>query len=100
MNANRKISVEIKFRTPLNGGRTNPVILNGGAYRPHLKVGDGEYLGVAFVDGSPEPVSPGESTIANVVLVYEPDVDYSALISGADFEVFEGNNNVANGKVT
>ena len=76
-----------------------PVILADGNYRPHLKVGDGEYLGVAFVDGSSDPLRPGESTIASAVLVYEPGVDYSALVSGAGFEVFDGNNHVASGKV-
>ena len=91
--------MKIKFNATLNGGRTKPVFLANGEYRPHLKVKGGEYLGVKFVDSSPESVLPGESAIASAVLVYEPKVDYSALVFGADFEVFEGDKNVARGTV-
>jgi hypothetical protein len=64
-----------------------------------LKVGDSEYLGVMFVDGPPDPVGPGENTTASIILVYEPNVDYSALITGAKFDVLEGFRVVATGKV-
>ncbi len=46
------------------GGRDAPLDLSNdrpGQYRPHLRVigGSGQMLGVAFMDGPDDPVSPG-----------------------------------------
>lgn len=97
--------VLVEFLPPEKGGRKNPVCLSTDSethYRPHLRVceGDGEYLGVEFVDGPDDPVVPGVSTYATVRFVYEPEVCYDALAVGALFEMMEGSRVVGTGKVT
>jgi len=99
MTALRHINVVINFFTSADGGRSQPVSLSGGKYRPHFRVNGGEYLGVIFVDGPLEPVAPGWSGAAIVALIYEPDVDYSILKPGVAFEVLEGARVVALGSV-
>jgi translation elongation factor EF-Tu-like GTPase len=91
--------VELRFRTAEEGGRTAAIALNLGTYRPHLVVAGGEYLGVAVIQGPAEPVQPGGSVNVTVAFVYEPAVNYSALVEGAVFEVMEGACVVANGRV-
>jgi hypothetical protein len=86
------------------GGRSTPVCLSTAElphYRPHFRVlnGDGEYLGVEFVDGPDDPVLPGCNTYATVRFLYEPGVCYDALVVGAPFEVIEGSCVVGTGKV-
>jgi translation elongation factor EF-Tu-like GTPase len=91
--------VWVDFRTAAQGGRVSPVFLGDGKYRPHFRIAGGEYLGVAFV-GLPESlVQPGASCMATVSFMYEPGVDYAALVEGAQFEVFEGARVVATGRV-
>jgi translation elongation factor EF-Tu-like GTPase len=91
--------VWIEFRTAAQGGRVSPAFLGDGKYRPHFRVAGGEYLGVAFV-GLPESlVQPGTSCMATVSFIYEPGVDYAALVAGAQFEVLEGARVVATGRV-
>jgi hypothetical protein len=97
--------VLIEFLPTEKGGRRTPICLSTdapGHYRPHFRVcnGDGEFLGVEFVDGPDEPVLPGYSTYATVRFVYEPQVCYDALDVGAQFEVLEGSRVVAFGRVT
>jgi translation elongation factor EF-Tu-like GTPase len=97
--------VLIEFLSTEKGGRRTPICLSTDSpahYRPHFRVrgGDGEYLGVEFVDGPDDPVSPGGSTYATVRFVYEPDVCYDALVVGAQFEVMEGSRVVGTGRVT
>jgi len=87
------------------GGRRIPLELcndRPGLYRPHLRVlrGSGEMLGVAFVDGPDAPVEPGHSTFATVRFLYEPEVSYSELVEGAEFEILEGLHVVGFGRVT
>lgn len=66
-------------------------------YRPHLRIGEGDYLGVSFFDvGS---VVPGVSARAKASLMYWPDVDYSALVPGVHFQVMEGAHVVGHGAV-
>ena len=77
------------------GGRDAPLDLSNdrpGQYRPHLRVvgGSGEILGVAFMDGPDDPISPGRKAYATVKLLYEPDVSYAELVEGARFEILEG----------
>jgi translation elongation factor EF-Tu-like GTPase len=87
------------------GGRRTPVWLstdNTAPYRPHFRVrgGNGEMLGVEFVDGPDEPVAPGGRTYATVRFVCEPQVCYDELVLGAEFEMLEGGRAVGVGRVT
>src|SRR3954451_19686477 len=97
--------VLIEFLSTDKGGRRTPVCFSTDSpthYRPHFRVceGDGEHLGVEFVDGPDDPVVPGGSTYATVRFVYEPEVCYDALVVGTQFEVMEGSRVVARGKIT
>jgi translation elongation factor EF-Tu-like GTPase len=91
--------VWVEFLSREAGGRRSPVGLDDLGYRPHLRVGDGEYLGVEFVDGPEQPTEPGESTFATVRFLYAPQVDYRALVEGAQFEILEGGRTVGHGHV-
>jgi translation elongation factor EF-Tu-like GTPase len=87
------------------GGRRTPIRLstdNATHYRPHFRVrnGNGEMLGVEFVDGPDEPVAPGGNTYATVRFVYEPEVCYDELVIGAEFDILEGGRVVGVGRVT
>lgn len=91
--------VWVEFRTEAQGGRVSPAFLGDGKYSPHFRVAGGEDLGVAFV-GSPESlVQPGAGCMATVSFLYEPGVDYAALVEGAQFDVLEGARVVATGRV-
>lgn len=97
--------VLVEFLATDKGGRRTPVCLSTEeypSYRPHLRVegGDGEYLGVQFVDGPDDPVQPGATAYATVRFMYEPEVCYDALVLGARFDVMEGTQVVATGRVT
>ena len=97
--------VMIEFLPTEKSGRSTAVCLSADSpihYRPHFRVrdGDGEYLGVEFVDGPDGLVLPGVSTYATVRFVYEPNVCYDALVVGAEFEVMEGGRVVGTGQVT
>lgn len=91
--------VLVEFKPTAEGGRRAPVWLNTAQYRPHLRVGGGEYLGVVFVGGPVGPVEPGATAEALVAFVYEPGVTYSALSEGAEFEIVEGSSVVGSGRV-
>lgn len=92
------------LRTDEGGRRTGVCLSNEVTphYRPHLRVldGDGEMLGVEFVDGPDDPVQPGATTCATVRFAYEPSVRYDALVVGAKFQVLEGSRVVGIGEVT
>ena len=95
--------VFIELLPTASGGRQTPVDLNNdhpGSYRPHLRVvgGSGEMLGVAFMDGPDEPVSPGESAHATIQGLYS-GVSYQELVEGAQFEILEGARVVGSGRV-
>lgn len=95
----------LQFLPTDRGGRRSPISLSADAvapYRPHLRVVDGDetLLGVEFVDGPDEPVSPGMKTHATVRFLYEPEICYDALNVGARFELLEGARPVAVGEVT
>ena len=91
--------VLIQMLSTDKGGRLTPIFVG---YRPHFRVcgGDGEYLGVEFVDGPSGPVHPGETTSATVKFMYEPQVSYESLTVGSEFEIMEGGKRVGTGKVT
>src|SRR5690348_8029072 len=85
--------VRIRWAPVGENPSTTPKALRArGRYRPHFRLGaDGEYLGVAFVDGSTEWSVPGAESSACVAFLYtETGVDYSALVPGACFQVVEG----------
>ena len=91
--------VFVEFLHAEAGGRSRPVKLDE-SYRPHFRVGEGELLGVAFVDGPDEPVAPGSSSFATVRFLYAPAVHYDALKLGTCFSVVEGSQSVGAGRVT
>jgi translation elongation factor EF-Tu-like GTPase len=93
------VRVEISFKAEVDGGRSTALDLHSGRYRPHFRVGNGEYLGVAMLNGSTDLVLPGSCACADAVLVYEPNVDYAALAPGAVFDVLEGAQVVGTGTV-
>ena len=74
-------------RAILTGGRDAVPISD--SYRPHLRVGTGEYLGVSFVDGQSTPVAAGTIVEANVRFMYS-GVPYEQLKPGVQFQVLEG----------
>jgi hypothetical protein len=97
--------VYVEFKRTSEGGRNSSVWLGEDAesrYRPHLCVhgGDGEYLGVEFIDGPDRLIAPGEGTYATVRFMYEPQVSYEALEVGASFDICEGGRVVGSGRVT
>jgi hypothetical protein len=72
----------------------------GFGYSPHFRViGDGEYLGIQFIEGPDRPVEQGELVDAKVCLMYYPNVSYDKLTIGQEFEIFEGPNIVGRGWV-
>jgi hypothetical protein len=92
--------VVVQFVDMNVGGRAGSTYLNN-RYRPHLRVGDGEYVGVAFCGGdSSEPIRTGVCVSAEVSFVYAPNVDYAPLIAGSQFQVLEGKRIVGVGVVT
>ena len=96
--------VSIQWIPAVAGGRSGEVSLRPiGAqrYMPHFRVGSsGESLGVAFLDGTPPVVAPGQAGEATVALMYvDTGVDYSPLLPGVEFEVVEGTQLVGRGAV-
>ena len=92
-------TVYVQFINAEAGGRNSPTFIRE-PYRPHFRVGDGEYLGVGFVGGPDEPIPPGVSVNAKVIFLYSPQVNYEALQVGVQFQVLEGARIVGVGKVT
>src|SRR6516162_8947591 len=87
--------VLIEFLPTEKGGRRTPICLSTDSparYRPHFRVcdGDGDRLGVEFVDGPDQPILPGGSTYATVRFLFESDVCYDKLVIGTQFEILEG----------
>lgn len=93
------IRVQIDFKAYQDGGRATATDLCSGIYRPHLRVGQDDYLGVVLLNGPLGGVMPGTAANAEAVLVYQSSVDYSPLIPGVVFEVLEGAKIVGTGKV-
>jgi hypothetical protein len=100
----RRITAEITFLASSEGGReTLPTDFSSGRYRPHVVVGDPKqreavlinnveqekYLGAAFV-GAPSNVVAGEPFVAELALMYWPNVSYDSLVPGATFTLREG----------
>jgi hypothetical protein len=97
--------VLVEFLPTDRGGRRNPIFLGENpfvSYKPHFRLchGDETYLGVEFVDGPDEAITPGGRTYATVRFLYEPEVSYDNLIEGALFDICEGSRVVGSGQVT
>lgn len=92
----RGAQVTIRFIEPSLGGRK--VLPSLKTYRPHFRVGEGEYLGVVFVEGPEELMSFTNSFNVVVSFVY-PNVCYDALQAGVEFEIMEGPLVIGYGKV-
>lgn len=91
--------VQVVFLPPSKGGRKP--FLNDQQYRPHFRVPPStDMLGVEFVDGPDDAVTPEIPTCATVRFVYHPQVSYDALQVGTEFEVLEGPHVVGHGRVT
>ena len=104
------------------GGRSTPLLPSayGGAYRPHIVIGDQhqrepivrerdgfpnvldeEYLGVAFWDGpKTSPLPTGTPMQIVLRLCYRPSSMYDAVAPGATFTLREGGRIVGFGEVT
>jgi hypothetical protein len=98
------LRIRLELLATTAGGRSSSAILKPEAdarYLPHFRVGQaGEYLGVAFVDGAPQTLAPGQSGEATVALIYgDTGVDYSALLPGVTFNLMEGSAVVGSGTV-
>jgi translation elongation factor EF-Tu-like GTPase len=91
--------VFVQFLAAEAGGRSGPIVLNE-SYRPHFRVGEGELLGVSFVDGPDDPVNPGSGTLATVQFLYARAVNYDVLQIGTRFCIVEGSRIVGVGYVT
>ena len=108
-----RVKALITFLPASEGGRGHlPTDFSDGRYRPHVVVGDPTqrrallvnnvtqetYLGLAFVDG-PLDVVAGESFVAELALMYWPNVSYDSLVPGATFTLREGPHIVGFGSV-
>ena len=96
--------IEFELASTTDGGRRSPIWVGkvtDQGYMPHLRiVGDDEdYLGIEFVDGPGQMISPGENGFATVRFMYEPQVSYNALVDGAAFEIREGGQIVGTGRI-
>ena len=61
---------------------------------------DAGYFGIEFIDGSDQPIAPGQGSYATVRFMYEPQISYDALVEGATFDICEGGRIVGFGRVT
>ena len=93
----RGAEVELCFRTAEQGGRSAPLLIEPGTYRPHFVARGGDYLGVVVTRGPSEPVSPG--VLVGVAVSFPYDVSYGALSEGMTFAVMEGERLVGEGRV-
>jgi hypothetical protein len=96
--------VAIELLATEAGGRRTPLSVSSdsaGEYRPHLRVlgGSGALLGVAFMDGPDEPISPGGRAYATIKALYEPGISYAELSLGSRFEILEGPQVVGRGTI-
>ena len=87
-----------------------PANLASGQYRPHIvidhhqlkaakdSVQEETYLGVMFENG-PAQIVPGQPFLADLVLMYWPNIKYEGLVPGATFTIREGAHTVGYGRV-
>jgi translation elongation factor EF-Tu-like GTPase len=92
--------VSIELFSAEEGGRNTPLNPDTVGYMPHFRViGDTEYLGVRFLGGQNETITPGKIFEVTVLLMYFTQVSYDQLIQGAKFEILEGPKVVGKGTV-
>lgn len=91
------IEVSVTFIPTAQGGRVQLPV--GAGYCPHFVVpGDDVWLGVRFRD-LPNDTKFGDPCTVRVELLYSPNLDYSVLSVGTEFQVKEGLKTVAVGVV-
>jgi len=88
---------DITFLRTEEGGRTGPVI-DGYRGQFHYE-GNDSHLGAEYTFASNDPVQPGESTEALIWLL-TPEAHTGHLYPGRDFEIREGRQVVARGRIT
>jgi hypothetical protein len=107
-----RITARISFLGAAEGGRDElPADLSSGQYRPHVVIDPNQlravtvdsvpeetYLGVTFVNG-PAQILPGQSFLAELVLMYWPNIKYEGLRPGVTFTIREGPHTVGYGRV-
>ena len=106
-----RITAKITFLSASEGGRdVFPANLTSGEYRPHIVIDSHQpvavptespeeaYLGVMFENG-PAQIVPGQPFLADLVLVYWPNIQYEDLVPGATFTIREGPHTVGYGRV-
>ena len=102
--AARYVRIWIELLPVDEGGRRTPLDLSSEwpvAYRPQIRVrgGDGRLLDVEFVAGPSEPVRPGAGAHATVRLPTDHTRSHAALVTGAEFDVWEGPRLIGHGRV-
>jgi len=91
-----ELTIRLTMKKESEGGRHGPFTAG---YCPHLvATASAEWLGVR-VSASPGPVPPGDTADVRVELLYHPNLDYSVLSPGAQFQVMEGPRVVGEGTV-
>lgn len=103
--AARYVKVWIELLPIDEGGRRTPLDLSSEwpvAYRPQIRVrgGDGRLLDVEFVSGPSDPVHPGAGAHATVRLPADHRESHAELVTGAEFDVWEGPRLIGRGRVT
>ena len=103
--AARYVKIWIELLPVDEGGRRTPLDLSSEwpvAYQPQLRVrgGDGRLLDVEFVAGPSDPVHPGAGANATVRLPLDHATSHAALVTGAEFDVWEGPRLIGHGRVT
>ena len=107
-----RITAKITFLSASEGGRdVLPANLSSGEYRPHIvidpdwlramgkdSVQDEAYLGVTFENG-PAQIVPERPFLADLLLIYWPNIKYEDLVPGATFKIREGAHTVGYGRV-
>jgi len=107
-----RITAKITFLGTSEGDReVLPANLSSGQYRPNVVIDPNQlravtvesvheetYFGVTFVCG-PAQILPGQSFLADLVLMYWPNIKYERLITGATFTIREGLHTVGYGRV-
>ncbi|MDT5061911.1 MAG: hypothetical protein QOH63_2370 [Acidobacteriota bacterium] len=88
----------IQLLAPEHGGRTIPTTAIDCHYRPHIRLNpNSAHLGVCLVDG-PNELLPGSTANVTFLLLY-PEVDYTSLLPGTNFQILEGNHIVGSGVI-
>ena len=88
---------DITFLRTEEGGRTGPVI-DGYRGQFHYE-GNDSHLGAEYIFASNDPVQPGESTEA-IIWLLAPEAHAGHLYPGREFEIREGRQVVARGRIT